>query len=87
MNQTVFLLGIIFIGLGNASAQETPVSVLFKELGSEAGILFSNDLIEDHENNSFRYEYFYNGGGVSIGDINNDGLPDIYFTGNMVEDQ
>jgi hypothetical protein len=48
----------------------------------ETGIKFSN--IDETENqNVLAYEYFYNGGGVAAGDINNDGLQDIFFTGNM----
>lgn len=50
----------------------------------KSGIRFQNTLTENKENNILTYEYFYNGGGVAIGDINNDGLDDIYFTGNMV---
>ena len=51
----------------------------------KTGVRFQNDLKEDKLNNILRYEYFYNGGGVAVvGDINNDGLDDIYFTGNMV---
>jgi len=50
----------------------------------ETGITFKNLLQESEEFNVLEYGYLYNGGGVSIGDINNDGLPDIYFTGNMV---
>nr|MCU0667258.1 VCBS repeat-containing protein [Patescibacteria group bacterium] len=42
-----------------------------------------NQLKEDQNNNILRYEYFYNGGGVAVGDLNNDGLDDIFFTGNM----
>jgi len=53
----------------------------------KTNVTFSNNLTEDNINNSFKYEYFYNGGGVSLGDINNDGLTDIYFTGNMVSDK
>ncbi len=53
----------------------------------ESGITFSNDLHEDDSMNFFIYRYLYTGGGVAIGDINNDGLQDIFFTGNMVENK
>ncbi|MDB5287477.1 MAG: RNA-binding protein [Mucilaginibacter sp.] len=57
---------------------------LFKLLaGKETGINFSNDIIESESLNVLSYEYFYNGGGVAVGDINNDGLQDLMFTGNM----
>ena len=49
-----------------------------------SGISFKNQLKEDRDNNILRYEYFYNGGGVAVGDLDNDGLEDIFFTGNMV---
>ncbi|MBX5439420.1 MAG: VCBS repeat-containing protein [Thermoflavifilum sp.] len=42
---------------------------------------------EDSLHNILEYEYFYNGGGVAIGDVNNDGLPDIYFTANQGPDK
>jgi enediyne biosynthesis protein E4 len=51
---------------------------------SQSGISFSNTLTENSEFNVFDFEYVYNGGGVAIGDINNDGWEDIYFTGNTV---
>lgn len=59
---------------------------LFEKLSSgETGITFSNDLKEDENLNILTYEYFYNGGGVGIGDINKDGLQDVFLGGNMTE--
>lgn len=46
---------------------------------SHTGITFSNVLQESHEFNIINYQDFYSGGGVSIGDINNDGLDDLFF--------
>lgn len=58
---------------------------LFSVLDSTAtSIKFVNQITETEEFNFLLYEYLQNGGGVAIGDINNDGLDDIYFTGNTV---
>lgn len=57
---------------------------LFESLPSErTGITFRNIVPEDELTNSFVYEYVYNGGGVAVGDLNDDGLDDIYFTSNL----
>jgi hypothetical protein len=76
------LFGFVFFLL---SCQKTDKAAgLFKELdASETGIDFVNKVEDREDINIFNYRNFYNGGGVAIGDINNDGLPDIYFTANM----
>ena len=58
--------------------------MLFSEVPSdETGITFRNDLVETAEKNVLSYIYFYNGGGVAAGDLDNDGLADLIFTGNQ----
>lgn len=66
-----------------AEAQAT--SPLFTLLpANETGIHFENQLAEDvnTDQNVLSYQYFFNGAGVAIGDVNNDGLEDVFFTGN-----
>ncbi len=53
----------------------------------ESGIDFKNELVETEATNIINLEYFYNGGGVIVGDFNNDGLSDLFFTGNMVSNR
>lgn len=63
-------------------------SELFEFLdASVTNIDFKNQITETESFNFLLYEYLYNGGGVAIGDINNDGLDDIYFSGNTVSNK
>jgi enediyne biosynthesis protein E4 len=69
----------------SCSSDETKLFTRLSE--TNTGINFQNTLFEDGPLNVANYIYFYNGGGVAIGDINNDGLQDILFTGNMVRNR
>ncbi|WP_461133751.1 VCBS repeat-containing protein [Spirosoma lituiforme] len=56
---------------------------LFSRLpADQTHVTFRNDLPEDEDTNPLVYEYTYNGGGVATGDVNGDGLDDLYFTAN-----
>jgi len=75
----IALLLIIITGCTNRDTSLfTPVSA------AHSGIHFTNIIIDNDSFNVLDVENIYNGGGVGIGDFNNDGLQDIYFTGNMV---
>jgi len=72
-------VSVVFIGACN---NRHP---LFQEVSSAtSGIHFNNKIIENDSINPLDLTNIYNGGGVGVGDFNNDGLPDIYFTGNLV---
>ncbi len=74
-----FLVFLLLNSCGNHSKEA------FKKLSpSRTGIDFQNELIENDTLNYTKFPYMYMGGGVSVGDINNDGLDDIFFTGNLV---
>jgi len=61
---------------------------LFKEISPKtSNIIFENNLNQTEEFNLIEYLYFYNGGGVAVGDINNDGLNDIYLSANQEENK
>ena len=61
---------------------------LFQPVSPEqSGLHFSNDLPLDDDLNILNYIYYFNGGGVAVGDINNDGLDDLFFTGNQVSNR
>ncbi|GGD19363.1 hypothetical protein EYD46_07320 [Hyunsoonleella pacifica] len=78
--------------LDDAKTKAQPITsynqVIFNELLSDTtNIAFANTLTESDTLNYFTYPYLYMGGGVSAGDINNDGLTDLFFTGNMVDNK
>lgn len=84
----IILLGLTILYTSCAEKKENHDSAdeetLFTLLSTEeSGIDFINYVENQKDFNIFKYRNFYNGGGVAIGDINNDGLPDIYLTGNM----
>ena len=63
---------------------QTPRKTMFRPVpAAESGVNFTNTLRESPVLNIITYEYYYNGGGVGLGDFNNDGLTDIYFSANM----
>lgn len=83
-----FVLYVFYAGtalLLGACANET--RVFQKVSPSYSGVHFDNTITENDSVNIFRNIYVFNGGGVAIGDLNNDGLQDIYFTGNQVENR
>jgi len=78
-------LGLIFLAvLASCTNTEKKAPPLFEEIKPDSsGVAFTNALTFDEDFNVFTYRNFYNGGGVAIGDVNNDGLADLYFTANL----
>ena len=78
--KTLFCLTSLILVLSACEQTDT----LFEKLpSSQTAVTFKNTLDESPDFNVLKYGYFYNGGGVAAGDFNNDGLTDLYFTGNL----
>lgn len=79
-----FLIGVLFLlCCAVACKSKTAATLFIKREASETGIDFINHKTDDPALNFITYPYFYNGGGVAAGDINNDGLIDLFFTANQ----
>ena len=84
MKKLTFLL----IGFITFSCNQKKSDTLFEELpATETGVDFINRSLEKDNFNIFKYRNFYNGGGVAIGDVNNDGFADIFLTSNFEENK
>ena len=77
------LLSLLGIIISCNKKKETPLFQLIET----SGINFDNKVTDGKLENSFLFRNFYNGGGVAIGDLNNDGLADVVLTSNMGENK
>ncbi|MGB5435461.1 MAG: VCBS repeat-containing protein, partial [Maribacter sp.] len=80
----LMIVSVLISSCTGKNAEDEASTMLFQLLDStETGVNFVNDLNYNHDFNVYKYRNFYNGGGVALGDINNDGLLDIYFSSNL----
>ena len=80
---TKLLLLLTLLSKGGTVFSQTAEGPMFTHMeGKASGITFLNNIVETDVLNVMRYEYLYNGAGVGIADLNNDGLNDVFFSGN-----
>jgi hypothetical protein len=99
MKARSFIFPILAIGIfclnacggnpqGAGRGEADTLSPLFRLIPvEESGVAFANNLYESDTLNYFNFEYFYNGAGVAVGDLDNDGLPDLFFSGNQEQNK
>ncbi|MGI4020981.1 MAG: VCBS repeat-containing protein [Janthinobacterium lividum] len=79
----LLLLPVFFVSCQHKK-KIIPEDALFKMMpAAQTGISFNNKVTDNDNFNVFNYRNYYNGGGVAIGDVNNDGKPDVFFTANQ----
>jgi len=84
LNKLPYCLLTLLLIASSCSNESSTTDSLFRLVDSEhSNLTFSNDLPVDLELNIFNYMYYYNGGGLGIGDLNNDGLIDVVLSSNL----
>ena len=78
---------VLLLFLFSCNGKKMPQPPALFQLMDSTGIDFNNRVVDQQLDNSFLFRNFYNGGGVAIGDINNDGLADVFMTSNMGENK
>ena len=85
MNYFLYIILILFFSCNRIGEND---QILFELLSAnKTGINFENSLTYSDDFNIYKYRNFYNGGGVGLGDVNNDGLLDIYLTANQLSNR
>ena len=83
VNKSYILIALSLLLIASCSKKKE--DTLFSKVSSNhSGISFNNKIVETDSFNILTSEYIFNGGGVAVGDFNNDGQPDLFFTGNQV---
>ena len=86
--KNTLLFTALYAGLQSCESPKEVSAVYFNTVTAEqSGVDFENTLTPSADLNIIEYLYFYNGAGVAIGDLNNDGLEDLFITGNQVQDR
>ncbi len=83
MRFSLLYISLTWLLIGCSNEPDKGLFLLRKDITAQ----FENDLAYTEDFNPYIYRNFYNGGGVALGDINNDGWIDIYFTGNLVDNK
>lgn len=80
---TLFSLIVVFVALSSCHNSDVKNPLFSLQSNDDLGVNFINQLVDKNQTNVFTFRNYYNGGGVAIGDVNNDGLNDIYLTSNQ----
>ena len=88
MRNAILPLGLLlFLSIFSCKGHKNKNTLFTLLKSSETNVTFNNIIKDEIDRNYFLYDNFYGGGGVGVGDFNNDGLQDIYFAGNIVSDR